>query len=59
MAPLGHTLRPDFIKLDMQLICEVDSDPYKALVARKVLEIAQGLEIETIVEGVETEKELA
>ena len=55
---LIHRLRPDFMKLDMQLIRGVDSDPYKAVVAGKVLEMAQGLGVETIVEGVETEEEL-
>ena len=54
-----HRLRPDFIKLDMQLVRGVDTDPYKALVAGKLLEMARGLEVETIVEGVETEGELA
>lgn len=54
-----HRLRPDFIKLDMQLVRGVDQDPYKALVAGKVLEMARGLGVETIVEGVETEGELA
>ena len=55
---LIHRLRPDFMKLDMQLIRGVDSDPYKAVVAGKILEMAQSLEVETIVEGVETEEEL-
>ena len=54
-----HRLRPDFIKLDMQLVRGVDLDPYKALVAGKVLEMARGLGVETIVEGVETEGELS
>ena len=53
-----HRLKPDFIKLDMQLMRDVDSDPYKALVVQKVLEMAQGLQVETIAEGVETEGEL-
>ncbi|QIN79868.1 EAL domain-containing protein [Rubrobacter marinus] len=54
-----HRLRPDFIKLDMHLVRGVDSDPYKALVAGKVLEMARGLGVDTIVEGVETEGEFA
>jgi EAL domain-containing protein (putative c-di-GMP-specific phosphodiesterase class I) len=47
-------IRPDFIKLDMQLINNVDRDPYKARVAAKLLELAQDLEIGTVVEGIET-----
>ena len=56
---LLHQLRPDFIKLDIALIRDVDRDPYKALVAQKILEIAQRLGIETIAEGVEREEEFA
>jgi len=53
-----HQLRPDFIKLDMDLVRGVDRDPYKALIARKTIEIATELGISTIAEGVETEGEL-
>ncbi len=55
---LLHQLRPDFIKLDMELIRGVDSDPYKSLIAQKIIEIASTLGIETIAEGVETPEEL-
>jgi EAL domain-containing protein (putative c-di-GMP-specific phosphodiesterase class I) len=53
-----HQLRPDFIKLDMDLVRGVDGDPYKALIARKTIEIATELGITTIAEGVETAGEL-
>ncbi|MBD2041583.1 EAL domain-containing protein [Microcoleus sp. FACHB-672] len=55
---LIHQLRPDFIKLDMQLIRNVHQDPYKALITEKILEIAQQLEIRTIAEGIESLEEL-
>lgn len=55
---LLHQLRPDFIKLDMALIHGVTEDPYKALITRKILEIAHELGIQSIAEGVETEEEL-
>lgn len=55
---LIHQLHPDLIKLDMQLIREVDRDPYKAAIAQKILELAQSLEITTVAEGVETPGEL-
>jgi EAL domain-containing protein (putative c-di-GMP-specific phosphodiesterase class I) len=54
-----HQLRPDFMKLDMDLVRGVDRDPYKALIARKTIEIASELGIATIAEGVETAGELA
>jgi len=55
---LVHQLRPDFIKLDMELIHGVTTDPYKALITTKTLEIAAALGIESIAEGVETDEEL-
>ncbi|MFL5261995.1 MAG: EAL domain-containing protein [Anaeromyxobacteraceae bacterium] len=55
---LVHHLRPDFIKLDRELIREVHEDPVKDLIASKLLEIGRGLGIQTIVEGVEKPQEL-
>ena len=55
---LIHQLRPDFIKMDMDLIRGVHDDPYKAMIARKLLEIAQELGIATVAEGVECLEEL-
>ncbi len=55
---LVHRLRPDFIKLDRELIREVNTDRVKDLIASKLLEIGHGLGIRTIVEGVETPQEL-
>jgi EAL domain-containing protein (putative c-di-GMP-specific phosphodiesterase class I) len=56
---LLHQLRPDFIKLDMELTRNVHQDPYKALIAEKVLDIAQKLQIQTVAEGIESPEELA
>lgn len=53
-----HQLRPDYVKLDIGLIRGVDSDPYKALIAEKLLEIADRLGIASVAEGVETPEEL-
>ena len=50
-------LRPDFIKLDMDLIRDADHDPVKAQIGGKLLKMARGLGIPTIAEGVETEAE--
>jgi len=55
---LIHQLRPDFIKLDMELIRGVHDDPYKAMIAEKLLEIAGHLRIRTVAEGVEHPEEL-
>jgi EAL domain-containing protein (putative c-di-GMP-specific phosphodiesterase class I) len=55
---LVHQLKPDFIKLDMELIRNVHQDAYKALITQKLLEIAHQLEIKTIAEGIESAEEL-
>jgi EAL domain-containing protein (putative c-di-GMP-specific phosphodiesterase class I) len=56
---LLHQLRPDYIKIDMELIRGVNTDGYKALIAEKIIEIAHSLNIKTIAEGIETAEELA
>ncbi|RCJ22348.1 diguanylate cyclase [Nostoc sp. ATCC 43529] len=55
---LLHQLRPDFIKLDMQLIRDVHQDLYKASITEKLLEITQKLNIQTVAEGIECIEEL-
>jgi EAL domain-containing protein (putative c-di-GMP-specific phosphodiesterase class I) len=47
-------LRPDFIKLDMQLIRGIDCDPYKGEIVGKLIESAHNLGVEVIAEGIET-----
>ncbi len=55
---LLHQLRPNVVKLDMQLTRNIHSDEYKAVIAQKLLETAQGLGILTIADGIENEDEL-
>lgn len=55
---LLHQLRPDFVKLDMDLIRGVHQDLYKASITEKLLEIAQKLNIQTVAEGIECVEEL-
>jgi EAL domain-containing protein (putative c-di-GMP-specific phosphodiesterase class I) len=55
---LLHKLKPDYIKIDMELIRGVHADSYKALIAKKIIEIAGSLGIKTIAEGIETREEL-
>lgn len=56
---LVHQLRPDYIKLDMELVRGVHTDGYKALIAQKIIEIANPLGIRTIAEGIESAEEMA
>ncbi|MCP3144734.1 EAL domain-containing protein [Pyxidicoccus xibeiensis] len=55
---LIHQLRPDIVKLDMELVRDVHLDPYKAAIVGKMLEIARQLGIQTVAEGIETPEEL-
>jgi len=55
---LLHQLRPDYIKIDMELIRGVHADGYKALIAEKIIEIARSLNVRTIAEGIEAPEEL-
>jgi EAL domain-containing protein (putative c-di-GMP-specific phosphodiesterase class I) len=50
-------LQPDYVKLDMGLVRGVHADRHRALIAAKLLEVAQGLSIISIAEGVETAEE--
>lgn len=52
---LMEKLRPDFVKLDLDLVRDVDTDPYKARIAAKLLELARDLDVRVVAEGVETE----
>lgn len=56
---LMNRLRPDYVKLDMEIIRDVDTDPYKAQLAMKLLEAARELGVGTVAEGVETAGEYA
>ncbi len=60
-ASLGllHALKPDFVKIDMGLVRNVDVDPWKAAFMAKLLEAARAVGVRTIAEGIETPGELA
>ncbi len=55
---LIHLLRPDILKLDMELVRNVHADPYKARIAANLLDVANALGIDALAEGIETEEEL-
>ncbi len=48
-----YRMRPDFIKIDTELVHDVDKDTYKARIAGNVLALSQELGIMSIAEGVE------
>jgi len=50
-------LRPDYMKIDRDMISGVHNDPYKATIVSKLLETANNLGIQSVAEGVEEEGE--
>ena len=52
-----HQLPIDILKIDRSFVMEVDSDDRAATVVRSVVDLAHGLGIEVVAEGVETEKQ--
>jgi EAL domain-containing protein (putative c-di-GMP-specific phosphodiesterase class I) len=50
-------LKPDFIKMDIQLIRNVDKDPYKGIVSAGLINLSHKLGARVIAEGVERKEE--
>ena len=50
-------LRPDYVKLDIELVRNVNVDRFKSEIAKKLIEAARTLELSVIAEGVETKGE--
>jgi len=51
--------QPHFIKLDMALVRDIDSDPVRQTVAAAVIAMCRDLGVDVIAEGVETREEYA
>lgn len=51
--------QPDIVKLDMDLIRGIDSDPVKQVVVKHIVTMLADLDVTPICEGVETREELA
>ncbi|WP_417449763.1 EAL domain-containing protein [Kordiimonas sp.] len=49
-----HEMRPDYVKLDMDLVRDVDTDSFKQVIVRNLISIARENGIQTIAEGIET-----
>ncbi len=54
---LLHDLRPDYVKIDMDLIRDVHNDPFKQTIVHHLLSMARENGIRTIAEGIETDAE--
>jgi len=54
---LIHLLRPDYLKMDIELVQGVDHDAFKASVSRSLLNLARELDVPVIAEGIERVEE--
>jgi len=54
---LLQSLRPDYVKLDMDLVRDVHKDQFKQNIVTNLIRIAQANNIEVIAEGIEVEEE--
>ncbi|MFC3050624.1 EAL domain-containing protein [Kordiimonas pumila] len=52
-----HEMRPDYVKIDMDLIRDIDQDTFKQVIVKHLLHIARDNGILTVAEGIETEAE--
>ena len=50
--------KPDFVKLDMSLIRDIDQDNHKFTLVRNLVELCHSMGSKVVAEGVETEGEL-
>jgi EAL domain-containing protein (putative c-di-GMP-specific phosphodiesterase class I) len=51
-------LRPDLIKVDIELVRDIDTNPRKQVILAGIINLARGLDLQVMAEGVETEQEL-
>jgi EAL domain-containing protein (putative c-di-GMP-specific phosphodiesterase class I) len=54
-----HRLRPEYVKIDMALVRDIDRDAYKSTLVAKFLEAARELGVLTVAEGIESPAEAA
>ncbi|MBM7561607.1 EAL domain-containing protein [Fusibacter tunisiensis] len=53
-----HEVRPHFIKIDMDLIRNIDKDSFKQSLIKALIDVASTTNIKIIAEGIETKDEL-
>lgn len=53
-----HEIKPDYIKIDLDLIRDIDKDAFKQALIRAFVEALSDTHIQLIAEGIETENEL-
>ena len=51
-------LSPDYIKVDITIICDIDTDADKQQLVKDIVEYAHGRGMKIVAEGIETEAEL-
>ena len=53
-----HQIRPDIVKLDMDLTRDIAADDCRAMITARILDLARDLGIQTVAEGVETQEDM-
>lgn len=53
-----HEVRPNFIKIDMDLIRNIDKDSFKQSLLKALVEVSLSTNIKIVAEGIENEEEL-
>ncbi len=51
-------INPDFIKIDMSIVRDIDKDKNRYQLVKNIIDYAQNINIKTIAEGIETEAEM-
>ncbi|MDE3270852.1 EAL domain-containing protein [Pseudoalteromonas sp. G4] len=54
-----HKYRPDYVKIDMDLVRNLHNDPYKQTIVKHLIQLAHDNGTKVIAEGIESEDELA
>jgi EAL domain-containing protein (putative c-di-GMP-specific phosphodiesterase class I) len=50
-------LRPEFLKIDMALVKELDANPFNRAMVKAIVGIAHGIDAKVIAEGIERDEE--
>lgn len=54
-----HKYRPDYVKIDMDLVRDLHRDPYKQTIVKHLIQLAHDNGAKVIAEGIERKEELA
>lgn len=53
------SFKPDLVKIDMELIRNIDKDPRRQAILKGIIKVCRDIDIQVIAEGIETYDEMA